>query len=289
MSDPMAILLKPLNEIECAMCECFEVIKREREARLKAEEADRQKDAFLAIVAHELRNPLHSIVGWLELLRYEKLEEPVARRAIEAINRGVRLQAKIIEDLLDVSRICNGKLRLDLRETEIAPVIESVVGDVRNLASAKQIELELTLAPDLGNLTADAARLEQVLWNLLSNAIKFTPCSGKISVKTKRIDSGIELKVIDTGRGIEPEFLPQIFEPFAQSAPFADGRQNGIGLGLSIVRRIVELHGGKIDAHSAGCNQGATFTIQLPPVSTAVAIENNQFSRGNSMAAKNLF
>lgn len=276
MSDAQTILYQPFDELKSKVGECFEIFERERSARIRAENDNRQKDAFLAIVAHELRNPLQSIVGWLELLRCETLEEPTGRRAIEAINRGVRLQTKIIEDLLDVYRITNGKLQLNLCETEIAPLIEGVLGDINNLVEAKRISIEASLAPDLGMLTADTARLEQVLWNLLSNGIKFTPPDGKIWVKAGRTRSGVEISIIDNGRGIESELLPRIFDPFIQSAPFSGGRENGIGLGLSIVRQIVELHGGNIRAESAGCEQGAKFTVRLPCVAPTFAPETSQ-------------
>lgn len=271
MSDPLANLFKPLNEIEWIIDECFEFVRREHEIRLEAENANRRKDAFLAVVSHELRNTLNSIGGWVNLLCSGRLDESAAQQAVEAIKRGVKLQTKLVEDLLDVSQISSGTLRLNFRETEISSVIKGVLNDAGVLADAKQIELETTLEPDLGILTADSERLEQVLWNLVSNAIKFTPPQGKVSVRTKRTDSCIEMQVTDTGRGIEPEFLPQIFDPFSQSEPFSDGNQKGLGLGLSIVRQIVELHGGNINACSAGFNQGATFKVQIPHSSATVS------------------
>ncbi len=264
MSDPLAELFKPFEKIECEIGECFKFARRSHESRLEAENAARRKDAFLAAVSHELRNTVHSIGGWVNLLCSGKLDESAAQQAVEAIQRGVRLQTKLVEDLLDASQIGSGRFRLNLRETEITPVIEGVLNDLAVLADAKQIELAATLAPDLGNLTADSERLEQVLWNLVSNAIKFTPPRGKVRVQTKRTDSGIEVQVTDSGRGIDADFLPLIFDPFSQAKPFIGGNQKGLGLGLSIVRQIVELHGGNISASSAGCNQGATFTVQIP-------------------------
>lgn len=271
MNDPLTNLLKPLNEIEWTIAECFDFVRREREIRLKAENDNRRKDEFLGVVSHELRNTLHSIGGWVNLLCSRKIDEPAAYQAIKAIKRGIKLQTKLIEDLLDVSQISSGKLRLNLREVEITALIKGVLNDVRVLADAKQIELEMALESDLGNLTVDSERLEQVLWNLLSNAIKFTPSGGKVSIKTKRTDCWVEMQVVDTGRGVDSEFLPLIFDPFTQSDPISDRKQKGLGLGLSIVRQIVELHGGNIEVHSAGCNQGATFTVQIPhAVSTAI-------------------
>lgn len=290
MSDPTVALFKPLDKFEDMVGECFEFIRREREARVRAETANRQKDEFLMIVAHELRNPLNLIVGWLELLQYEKLNEQAARRAIESINRGVKRQVKLIEDLLDVSQISNGKLRLNLREIEIAPIFEDVLNDFKVLAEAKQIELEANFAPDLGQLTADSHRLEQVLWNLLANAVKFTAPGGKICVTTERQELHLEITVSDTGQGIDSEFLPFVFEPFRQAEQSAIAKREGLGLGLSIVRRIIELHGGSIEADSAGCGQGAVFTIQLPKKQTAV-IEADQHSpiKAVGAAANDLF
>jgi signal transduction histidine kinase len=263
MSDPRAALFKPLEKLEETLGEYFELLKSEREARVRAETANRQKDEFLMIVAHELRNPLNLIAGWLKLLQCEKLNEQAARRAIEAINRGVKRQVSLIEDLLDVSQISNGKLHLNLREIEIAPVLEDILSDFKVLAEAKQIDLETVFASNLGRLTADPYRLEQVLWNLLANAVKFTARGGKICVEAGRQEPYVEITVSDTGRGIDTEFLPFVFEPFRQAERSADAKPEGLGLGLSIVRQIIELHGGSIKADSAGCGHGAVFTIQL--------------------------
>lgn len=272
-----AALFKPLKNLEDTIGECREFIKREHAARECAEAANRQKDEFLIIIAHELRNPMNSIIGWLEMLQGEKLNEPTTKRAIEAIKRGVKLQAKILEDLFDVSRISTGKLRLNLHEIEVAPVLERVLNDFKVLAEAKQIEIKAIFSPNLGRLTADSYRLEQVLWNLLSNAVKFTANGGKIRVTAERQEFHLEIAVSDTGQGIDSKFLPFIFEPFRQAEHSVDERRDGLGLGLSIVRRIIELHGGSIKADSVGCGQGAVFTIRLPENPTAVNEAHQRF------------
>ena len=274
MSDLTVALFKPFEKFEETAGECIELLTREREARVRAETANRQKDEFLMIVAHELRNSMNSIVGWLELLRHEELSGPIARKAIESINRGVKRQVKLIADLLDLSQISNGKLRLDLREVEMVPVLEEALNEFKVLAEARQIELEVNFGRNLGRLTADSHRLEQVLSNLLANAVKFTGDGGKICVTAAQKELHLEITVSDTGQGIDSEFLPFVFEPFRQVEQNANGKREGLGLGLSIVRQIINLHGGTIKADSAGCGKGSTFTIRLPKKRTAV-IESN--------------
>lgn len=290
MSDPKASFFKPLDKFEATIGECFELITREREARVRAEIANRQKDNFLMMVAHELRNSMNSIVGWLELFQSEKLNKPTAGRAIESINRSVKRQVKLIEDLLDVSQISNGKFRLNLRDIEIVSVFEDVLNDFKVLAEAKQVNLEAVLAPNLGQLTADSHRLEQVLWNLLANAVKFTASGGKICVTAAQKEAHLEISVSDTGRGIDSEFLPFVFEPFRQAEQSAGGTREGLGLGLSIVRQIIELHGGTIKADSAGCEKGTVFTIRLPKKPIAFIEPNPRFpNKAAGIAAKELF
>jgi signal transduction histidine kinase len=230
MCDSLPIILEPLNEPE-KTDSAGPAFTREREARIRAEYANRQKDELLLVIAHELRNPLNSIAGWIELLDSEKLTEPMNRRAIQAIRRSAKLQRKIIEDLLDG----NGKMRLDLAEIEIAPLFDNALLDTRLLAEAKKIELDCRIPANLGCLKADFHRLEQVLWNLITNAVKFTPEGGRIRV---------------------------IFEPFRQAEN--NGTREGLGLGLAIVYRIIELHGGSIRADSAGGGKGSVFTVWLP-------------------------
>ena len=274
MTDRTALLFKPFEKFEETAGECCELIMREREARVRAETANRQKDDFLILVAHELRNSMNSIAGWVELLRYEELNGPTAKTAIWSINQSFKRQVKLVEDLLDVSQIRHGKFCLSLHEIEIVPVLEDILNSFRLLTEARQIELEVFFAPNLGQLTADSHRLEQVLWNLLANAVKFTGNGGKICVTAAYRGLHLEITVSDTGQGIDSEFLPFVFEPFRQAGQGADGKREGLGLGLSIVRQIIELHGGSIRADSAGCGKGSVFTIRLPRKPTNV-IESN--------------
>jgi PAS domain S-box-containing protein len=240
------------------------IMAREEAARRTAEEANRLKDDFLATVSHELRNPLNSIVGWAGLLRAGKLDEKTVVRAVDAILRGAQAQDQIISDLLDVARIVNGRLRLDIRPVQLVEVLESAIDAVRPAAEAKQIRLQTLLDPAASPLAGDPDRLRQVLWNLLSNAVKFTSKNGRIQVVSQRINSHIEVIVSDTGIGIEPELLPHVFDRFRQGDSGSNRQSSGLGLGLAIVRNLVELHGGTVRAESKGRGQGATFIVRLP-------------------------
>lgn len=235
---------------------------REQAARAEAEAANRAKDEFLAVVSHELRSPLNAMLGWAGLLRGGKLDEATVTRAVEVIERNARSQAQLIEDLLDVSRIVAGNLRLDLHAIDLAPVIEAAVDDVSPAAEAKAIQIRISLAPLARPVLGDPSRLKQVVWNLLSNAVKFTPRGGSVEVRLARAESGVRITVSDTGKGIKAEFLPHIFDRYRQEGQEAN---KGLGLGLNIVRRLVELHGGTTQAESRGEGQGATFTVTLPP------------------------
>jgi signal transduction histidine kinase len=233
------------------------------QAKKAAEEATRAKDEFLAVVSHELRTPLTAILGWSRMLRSPKLQGDDLSRGLETIERNARLQSRLIEDILDLSRIITGKLRLDVHAVELSEVIEAAIDVVRTAADAKKIRLQPTLDTHTGTVTGDPARLQQVFWNLLSNAIKFTPECGSVQVRMKRINSHVEISISDTGRGISPEFLPYVFERFRQADKKAS-REGGLGLGLGITRHIVELHGGTITVSSPGIGQGSTFTVSLP-------------------------
>ena len=237
---------------------------RERAARRSAEEANRLKDDFLATVSHELRNPLNSIVGWAGLLSSGKLNEQTSTRAIDAIMRAAQALDQIISDLLDVSRIISGRLRLDIRSMQLIEVLESAIETLRPAADAKQIRLQPLLDPAASPMAGDPDRLRQVFWNLLSNAVKFTPKDGRIQIISQRIDSHIEVNVCDSGRGIEPQLLPYVFDRFRQGDSGTNRQSSGLGLGLAIVRSLVELHGGTVSAQSDGPGQGACFTIKLP-------------------------
>jgi len=252
------------------------IVAREEAARRTAEEANRLKDDFLAMVSHELRNPLNSIVGWAGLLRSGKLDEKTVARTVEAILRGAQAQDQIISDLLDISRIINGRLRLDIRPVRLIEVLESAIDAIRPAAEAKQIRLQALLDPSAGPLAGDPDRLRQVFWNLLSNAVKFTSKNGRIQIVSQQIDSHIEVVVSDTGIGIEPELLPYVFDRFRQGDSSGNHQSSGLGLGLAIVRNLVELHGGAVRVESKGRGQGASFTVRLPTLSALGARDEGE-------------
>ena len=239
-------------------------LTREQIARAEAETANRMKDEFLATVSHELRTPLNAIIGWSHMLRGGKLDEATASRAIETIDRNAKSQAQLVEDILDVSRVITGKLRLNMAPVDAAAIINAAIDSVQLAADSKDIELEVTLDPTARHILGDSSRLQQVVWNLLSNAIKFTPSGGRVAVRLKRVGREAQIQVIDSGSGIDADFLPHIFDRFRQADGTTTRRHGGLGLGLSIVRHLVELHGGTAEAFSNGENQGATFTISLP-------------------------
>jgi len=241
-----------------------QLIVQEQAARKSAEEANRLKDEFLATVSHELRNPLHSIVGWAELLRAGRLDQKGTARAIEAIARAAHAQTQIISDLLDVSRIVSGRLRLDVRPLQLIEVLKNALTAIRPALDAKQIHLQQILDPDASPISGDPDRLQQIFWNLLSNAVKFTPTGGYIRILSQRADSHVEIIISDNGIGIEPAFLPFIFERFRQGESGTKRATAGLGLGLAIVRHLAELHGGTVHADSKGAGQGASFTVKLP-------------------------
>ncbi|MBS1810644.1 MAG: PAS domain S-box protein [Acidobacteria bacterium] len=235
-----------------------------RKAQAEAEAANRLKDEFLATVSHELRTPLNSILGWARMLRRGKLNEESRLRAMEIIEKSAVAQGQIIEDILDVSRIITGKLRLEVSPVPIAQVVEEAVESVRPTADAKGVRLQMVLDTKTNLVAGDAHRLQQVIWNLLSNAIKFTPRDGRVQITLARINSHIEIVISDNGQGISPEFLPHVFERFRQADSSTKRNFGGLGLGLAIVRHLVELHGGTVSAASAGLGQGATFNVRLP-------------------------
>lgn len=242
--------------------ERLRLLEREQQARETAEAASRAKDEFLAAVSHELRTPLTPVLGWLRLMRTRALNEQSFSQALEKIERNVRAEVRLVEDLLDVSRIITGKLRLECRPLELLPIIESALDSMRAAADARRITLVARLNQQAGLVAGDQDRLQQVVWNLLSNAIKFTPQGGRVEVRLERVNSQAEITVSDTGRGITAEFLPYVFDRFRQ-ADVSITRSHG-GLGLAIVRHLVELHGGSVEASSAGPGRGATFTVRLP-------------------------
>ncbi|HET8674681.1 MAG TPA: PAS domain S-box protein, partial [Blastocatellia bacterium] len=240
------------------------LLAAERVARETADAASRAKDEFLATVSHELRTPLNAILGWARLLSGGRLDDETASRGLKSIEQNAKAQAQLIEDLLDVSRIISGKFRLKAQPLEVASVIEAAIDSVRPTAEAKGVRLQVVLDPDAGPVSGDSGRLQQVVWNLLSNAIKFTPKGGRVQVRLLRVNSHVQLEVSDTGQGIAPDFLPYVFDRFRQADGSPTRVHSGLGLGLAIVRHIVELHGGSVAADSLGQSQGATFTIRLP-------------------------
>ena len=241
-----------------------QLLVRAERARFEAEAANRIKDEFLATLSHELRTPLTSLLGWSSVLREAKRDEKVLNQGLEAIDRNARVQAQLIDDLLDVSRIVSGKLNLDVRPLDISSVTRAAINVVRPAADAKGITLDYWAQPGLGAISADSARLQQIIWNLLSNAVKFTPHGGKISVRLEQEGADARVTVKDTGQGIEPEFLPRVFDRFRQADSSTTRSFGGLGLGLAIVRHLVELHGGTVSAHSDGVNKGATFSATFP-------------------------
>jgi signal transduction histidine kinase/ActR/RegA family two-component response regulator len=241
-----------------------QLLTSEHAARAEAEAANRTKDEFLAIVSHELRTPLNAIVGWTGLLNGGQLDETMSGRAIEIIDRNAKAQAQLIEDILDISRIVSGNLRLDLRPVQLEQVIKAAIDSVRPVADAKKIGISAALDPITSPVSGDSDRLQQIVWNLLSNAVKFTPSGGQINVSLRGGARNNEIVISDTGEGITAEFLPRVFDPFRQADGSKTRRHGGLGLGLSIVRHLTELHGGVVAAQSDGQDKGTTFTVTLP-------------------------
>jgi signal transduction histidine kinase len=241
-----------------------ENLKRAEAAREEAEAANRIKDEFLAVLSHELRTPLNPILGWSKLLRRGGLDAERTAFALETIERNAKLQTQLIEDLLDVSRIIQGKLNLKMAPIDLVSVIEPAVETIRLAAEAKSIQIKPGLDLEIGPVLGDAARLQQVIWNLLSNAVKFTDEGGQVQIQLERVGSQAQIKVSDTGKGIHPNFLPHVFEYFRQEDGKTTRKFGGLGLGLAIVRYLVELHGGTVQAYSLGEDQGSTFTVNLP-------------------------
>ena len=257
-----------------------QLLVREQAARAEAEAASRMKDEFLATLSHELRTPLNAMLGWAQLLRTRKFNEATAARALETIDRNTKSLSQLIEDVLDVSRIITGKLHLHVRPVELVPVIEAAIETVLPAANAKNIGIEVRFDSSSATVLGDANRLQQVVWNLLSNAVKFTPKGGQVEVRLEVIDSRAEIRVSDTGQGISPEFLPYVFDRFRQADSTTTRSHGGLGLGLAIVRHLVELQGGTVHAQSPGVGQGATFIVNLPLRAVCIAASNAESVQG---------
>ncbi|MGE5866547.1 MAG: ATP-binding protein [Rhizobacter sp.] len=249
------------------------LLSAERLARLDAEHASRMKDEFLATLSHELRTPLAAIIGWTHVLRRTAMLQPDMGRAVDTIERNARTQARLIDDLLDMSRIISGNVQLDVARLNLATLTDTVLASLEPTANAKRLQVSVHQDDPGTAVRGDANRLQQVVWNLLSNAFKFTPPEGRVMVRLGRRDGHVLLSVTDTGQGITPEFLPFVFERFRQSDASTTRVHGGLGLGLAIVRHLVQLHGGAVEAHSDGLGAGARFTVRLPAADAAVETE----------------
>lgn len=256
-----------------ASAEREHLLIRESEARRAAEEANRAKDTFLAMVTHELRSPLNAILGWTQMLKKDTLDAEQTKQALSVIERNARIQAQLVEDLLDISRIRTGQFRINACPIEIREVIDSAIESVAPAIAAKNIRLERDFDRRIGLISGDAERLQQVVWNLLTNAVKFTPEKGQIQIRLERANWHARLIVQDNGAGISSEFLPFVFDSFRQSDEADRAKHKGLGLGLAIVRHLIEAHGGTVSAASAGAGMGATFTVELPLLREAPSAE----------------
>lgn len=244
-----------------------QLLESERTARAEAERISLSKDDFLAMLSHELRTPLNAILGWAQVLRGPNIRAEDLREGLEVIERNTRVQGQLIEELLDMSRIVSGKVRLDVKTVDLQDVVKAALESVRHAAESRGIRLKAILDTAAGPVRGDDARLQQCFWNLLTNAIKFTPKGGSVIVTLERVNSHVQVSVADSGQGISPDFLPHVFERFRQADQSTTRRHGGLGLGLAIVKQLVELHGGRVRVSSPGLGQGATFTIELPVTS----------------------
>jgi PAS domain S-box-containing protein len=257
-------IARDITERKRVEAERTALLASERAARAEAEAASRSKDEFLAVLSHELRTPLNAIFGWARMLTDSPLDPAMTSRAVQAIRRNAEAQVKLVEDLLDVSRIITGNLRLDIRPVGLRAVIEAALDTVRPAAAAKGVRLETALDEGAGPIMGSPERLQQIVWNLLINAVKFTPGGGHVQVHLQRVDSHVKIVVSDTGQGIAPGVLPFVFERFRQGDSSSTRAHGGLGIGLALARHLVELHGGSVSAESPGVGLGATFTVSLP-------------------------
>ncbi|MFW9258041.1 response regulator [Nostoc sp. CALU 546] len=251
------------------------LLQLEQIARAEAEAANRIKDEFLAVLSHELRSPLNPILGWAKLLQMRKFDEILLQKGLETIERNAKLQAQLIEDLLDVSRILQGKLNLNMIPVDLVSTIEAAMETVHLAAEAKTIQIETMFDPTVGRVLGDSARLQQVFWNLLSNAVKFTGTGGKVNVRLECIDAQAQITVSDTGKGIHPDFLPHVFDYFCQGDSTTTRKFGGLGLGLAIARHLIEMHGGTVWVESLGEDQGASFTVRFPLLKDSATVKDD--------------
>jgi PAS domain S-box-containing protein len=272
---------RDITERKRAERERERLLSEAEHAREQAEEASRVKDEFLSTLSHELRTPLTAIVGWIYLLRGGRLDDAGRARALDAIDRNAGAQAQVISDILDLSRIVGARFRLDVRPMEVAPVVAAAIETLMPAANARGIKVQTNLDPSAGLVSGDTDRLRQVIWNLFSNAIKFTPKGGKVTARVERVDQNVVITVEDSGVGISPEVLPHVFERFRQGDSSNTRNHGGLGLGLAVVRHLVELHGGQVTASSDGEAQGSRFTVRIPVLDPAPASRD----RGEAPAA----
>jgi len=270
-----ATLQAEISERKRIEQERTKLLVREQAARSEAEQANRIKDEFLAVLSHELRTPMNPILGWSKLLLSNRLNPAKSREAVETIERNAKLQMQLIDDLLDISRILSGKLSLDASPVDLNSSLSAALETLRLATEAKSLQIQTTLSSMPIWVMGDDTRLQQVIWNLLSNAIKFTPIAGQIEIHLTQTEAHAQIQIKDTGKGIHPDFLPYVFEHFRQEDGAITRKFGGLGLGLAIVRRIVELHGGTVRAESLGDSQGATFTVQIP---RAVPLDEHSLS-----------
>ncbi|WP_442936946.1 PAS domain S-box protein [Nostoc sp.] len=267
-----------ITDRKSAEKECDRLLERERKARQQAEIANKIKDEFLAVLSHELRTPLNSVLGWSKMLRTRNFDEKTTHHALETIERNAKLQTQLIEDLLDVSTILQGKLNLNVCPVSLVMVVEAALETVQLAAQAKSIQIQTIFDPTLGQVMGDPNRLQQAVWNLLSNAVKFTPTGGRVEIRLMEVGNQAQIQVSDTGKGIPPDFLPYVFDYFRQADGTTTRAFGGLGLGLAIVRKVIEMHGGKVRAESPGEESGATFIVELPLLvrSEQIAREENE-------------
>jgi signal transduction histidine kinase/CheY-like chemotaxis protein len=270
-------LKEAMRQAESANGDRLQLLESERDARSQAERANRVKDEFLATLSHELRTPLNAVLGWTNILQRGNIPSEELKQGLETIERNARIQAQIIEDLLDMSRIISGKVRLEVQQTDLSALLNESIETFRVAAEAKSVRLQAAMDPFARPISGDPNRLRQVSWNILHNAIKFTPKGGKVQVWLQRVGSYVEVHVSDTGEGIALDFLPYIFDRFQQGDASTTRRHGGLGLGLAIVKQLVELHGGNVRVKSNGIGQGAVFTVHLPLI--AVYSEPDQERR----------
>lgn len=287
-NDMLAQIQQQERELAAAQAAREALLDAERSARSEAERASRIKDEFVATLSHELRTPLAPILGWVAILKHKASTDPQTVQGLEVIERNARAQTQIIDDLLDVSRIVSGKVRLDVRMVDLADIIEAGMDTVRPAAEAREIRLHAMIDPAVLPIRGDPSRLQQIVWNLLSNAIKFTSRGGRVQISLVRVQSHIEIVVADSGQGITADFLPRVFDRFRQADSSTTRQYGGLGLGLAIVKQLAELHGGAVSAYSAGLGEGASFTVALPVLAlhgteVVVARDHPGMSRGSSL------